>query len=173
MSLPVLDVKYYKMGYSQTSYYPLSRNVTLKLGGELGYGDGYAGQPLPFFKAYTAGGIGSVRGYFTNSLGPLDANGFPIGGSRKMLANAETLFPFPGLGQDRSVRLGTFIDAGQVWNPNYTDGSLGYLRIRYSAGGTFSWLSPVGPLQLSLGYPIAKRQGDRAQHFQFTLGTVF
>ncbi len=173
VSVPVLDVKYYKMGYSQTSYYPLSRNVTLKLGGELGYGDGYAGQPLPFFKAYTAGGIGSVRGYFTNSLGPLDANGFPIGGSRKMLANAETLFPFPGLGQDRSVRLGTFIDAGQVWNPNYTDGSLGYLRIRYSAGGTFSWLSPVGPLQLSLGYPIAKRQGDRAQHFQFTLGTVF
>jgi outer membrane protein insertion porin family len=172
-SLPELDIKYYKVGYSQTSYFPLTRQMTLKTGGEVGYGAGYGGQPLPFFKAYTAGGIGSVRGYYTSGLGPQDANGFPIGGSRKLLANAELLFPFPGLGQDRSVRLGTFIDAGQVWNPDYTNGTLGQLGFRYSAGGSFSWLSPVGPLQLSMGYPIAKRAGDRLQHFQFTLGTVF
>jgi len=172
-SLPVLDVKYYKLGYQQTSYFSLTSKITLKLGGEYGYGNGYGGEPLPFFKAYTAGGIGSVRGYYTNSLGPQDANGFPLGGSRKVLGSGELLFPFPGLGQDRTVRLGTFFDAGQVWNPTYGNGSLGYLHIRYSTGLTFSWVSPIGPLQLSLGYPLAKRSGDRLQHFQFNLGTVF
>jgi outer membrane protein insertion porin family len=71
------------------------------------------------------------------------------------------------------VRLGTFLDAGQVWNPSYGNGSLGKLGVRYSTGLTFSWVSPIGPLQLSLGYPLAKRSGDRLQHFQFSLGTVF
>jgi outer membrane protein insertion porin family len=173
VSLPVLDIQYYKLGYSQSTYIPLSRTVTLKMGGELGYGAGYGGQPLPFFKAYTAGGIGSLRGYYTGSVGPLDANGFPIGGSRKVVANTEVLVPFPGLGQDRSVRLGAFIDAGQVWNPDYTNGTLGGLGFRFAGGGSFSWLSPVGPLQLSMGYPIGRHTGDRVQHFQFTLGTVF
>ena len=166
-------MQYYKLGYSQSSYFPLSRTVTLKAGGELGYGAGYGGQPLPFFKAYTAGGIGSLRGYYTGSIGPQDANGFPIGGSRKVVANTELLVPFPGLGQDRSVRLGAFLDAGQVWNPDYSNGTLGQLGFRFSGGGSFSWLSPVGPLQLSMGYPIGRHTGDRTQHFQFTLGTVF
>jgi len=172
-SLPVFDVKYYKLGYSETTYFPVTSKVTFKLGGELGYGNGYGGEPLPFFKSYTAGGIGSVRGYYTNSLGPQDANGFPLGGSRKLVATSEVLFPFPGLGQDKSVRLGFFGDAGQVWNPQIGGGSLGELHLRYSTGLTFSWVSPIGPLQLSLGYPIAKKSTDRIQHFQFTLGSVF
>ena len=173
VGLPALDVKYYKLGYSQTSYFSLTNKLTLKVGGEYGYGNGYGGEPLPFFKSYTAGGIGSVRGYYTNSLGPQDANGLPIGGSRKLVGSTELLFPFPGLGQDRTVRLGTFLDAGQVWNPSLQGGSLGSLGVRYSTGITFSWVSPIGPLQLSLGYPFAKRPGDRTQRFQFTLGTVF
>ena len=47
---------------------------------DLGYADGYQGKPLPFFKAFYAGGVGSVRGYETASIGPKDIYGNATGG---------------------------------------------------------------------------------------------
>ena len=170
--LPGLDVKYWKLGYSSTLFIPLSARYTLSLGGELGVANGYGGQPLPFFKSYYAGGVSSVRGYQQSSLGPRDANGV-LGGTRKATASAELLFPLPGLGQDRTVRLGWFVDAGQVWNDKIEGATLGELGIRYSTGLTFSWISPIGPLRLSYGVPFNRRADDRTQRFQFLLGTVF
>ncbi|MFZ8958921.1 MAG: BamA/TamA family outer membrane protein, partial [Paracoccaceae bacterium] len=43
------DLKYYKLGFQQQWLYPLTRTFTLFLNGEVGYGDGYSGLPLPFF----------------------------------------------------------------------------------------------------------------------------
>jgi outer membrane protein insertion porin family len=31
----------------------------------------------------------------------------------------------------------------------------------------------VGPLKLSYGYPLKVKPGDRVQHFQFQVGTIF
>ncbi|MEO7405067.1 MAG: outer membrane protein assembly factor BamA [Burkholderiales bacterium] len=171
-ALPGGDLKYWKAGYSNTWYFPITSRYTFSLGGEVGAADGYGAQPLPFFKAYYAGGVSSVRGYQQSSLGPRDANGV-LGGTRKATASSEILFPFPGLGQDRTVRLGLFFDAGQVWTPGTPGGSLSEQGIRYSTGLTFSWISPIGPLRLSFGQPINAREGDRSQRFQFLLGNIF
>ena len=57
----------------QQWYFPLSRTYTLMLNGEIGVADGSAGKPLPFFKNFYAGGVGSVRGYECASLGPRDS----------------------------------------------------------------------------------------------------
>jgi outer membrane protein insertion porin family len=169
--LPFGDLSYYKLNYLAQWFVPLPANFVWMLRGDFGYGGGIGGKPLPFFKAYFAGGVGSVRGYDTASLGPQDSQGNTIGGRRKIVANSELFFPMPGTKPgDQSVRLSVFADAGQI----YDNGSQPQFEaFRYSAGAGLAWNSPVGPLKFSYGYPLNKKLGDRVQHFQFQVGTVF
>ena len=109
------DLQYYRFGYQHQWYYPLTRDLTLSLGGELGYAEGYGNRPLPFFKNFFVGGPNSVRGYRSFSLGPRDELGNAVGGNRKLIGSAELLFPMPGANRDPSLRLAAFVDAGQVY----------------------------------------------------------
>ena len=151
-----------------------SRNTTLLLNGEFGYARGYGGHALPFFKNFYAGGIGSVRGYDSGSLGPkiTDAwgNESRLGGNRRLVGNAEFLFPMPGSGLDKSVRLSAFVDAGQVWGESQ---KLSLGEMRYSFGISLTWSSPMGPLKFSFANPVKKKPDDKIQRLQFQMGTVF
>src|SRR5215510_724612 len=182
-----LDLKYYKLGYQLTWYYPLTREIITSLNGTVGYGGGYGGGELPFFKAYYAGGPGTVRGYAPASLGPKDPEGV-LGGSRQLIGNAEVSFPFPGMGQDKSLRWGTYFDIGQVWldqtglrlgdtstvtNPVTGLSVVNDLQLRYSVGVSLSWNSPFGPLRAFYSFPLNDKPGDRLQRFQFVFGTLF
>jgi outer membrane protein insertion porin family len=162
------DLQYFRLGYQHQWYRPLTRKLTLHLGGEVGYAGGYGGKPLPFFKNYFAGGPGSVRGYRPFSLGPLDELGNTTGGNRKLVGTAEILFPMPGAEQDRSLRLAAFVDGGQVYADKIEFGEL-----RYATGIALFWSSPMGPLRLSWAHPLNPRDGDRKQQLQFTFGTGF
>ena len=62
------------------------------------------------------------------------------------------------------------IDAGAVYGPGDLPGSAG---LRYSAGGAFTWMSPVGPLKFSYAWPLNRQAVDKVQRFQFTLGSIF
>lgn len=165
------DLQYYRLGFNQQYYWPLSRTFTLFVNGDLGYANGFGGKPLPFFKNYYAGGPGTVRGFDDFSLGPRDAAGNSLGGTRRVAGNFELLFPMPGAAQDKSLRLSAFIDAGQV----YAQGEkLSLSELRYSTGLALAWSSPVGPLRLSYAYPLNVREGfDRVQRLQFKFGTSF
>lgn len=172
--------RYYRSSYQDQYFWPVSSGVTLAVNGEVNYGDGLVGDPFPIFKNFYAGGIGSVRGFAAGTLNvsgvrpDKDRNTFrlPIGGSARLIGNVELQFPFPGSGVDRSLRWFTFLDAGQVWNPS--DGeNIRFSDLRYSTGLGISWISPVGPLKLSLAYPINDKPGDYVQRFQFQLGTGF
>jgi outer membrane protein insertion porin family len=164
-------LQYQRYGVNQQFYWPLTTSLTLFLNMDLGYARGSGGKPLPFFKNFYAGGPGTVRGYDDFSLGPRDAEGNTLGGTRRVVGNLELLFPMPGAAQDNSLRLGAFIDAGQV----YGDGDpVDLSELRYSAGLALSWASPVGPLRLSYASPINERKGfDRVQRLQFKFGTTF
>ena len=70
VGLPVLDLQYYRLSYQYQQFWPLFSKVTLAMNTEVGYGNGYSGDPYPFFKNFYVGGIGSVRGYEGGSLGP-------------------------------------------------------------------------------------------------------
>ncbi len=170
IALPVFDMRYYKLNYQHQWFHPLSKDVTLLLHGEAGIAGGYGGKQLPFFKNFYAGGPGSVRGYDANSLGPRDASNAVLGGPRRVLGGAELLLPFPGTGNEKSVRLSGFVDAGAVYGPGDVPGSAG---LRYSTGVAVTWISPVGPLKFSYAVPIGKQPMDKLQRFQFTLGSVF
>lgn len=168
--IPGGDLQYFRAYYQHQYFYPLSKSFTMAFNNEIGYGHGYGGKDFPVFKNYYAGGIGSVRGYETSTLGPRDANGVAIGGASKFVGNLEFIFPLPGSGVDRTVRLFTFFDYGNVFAEGqpYKLGDM-----RYSTGFGLSWLSPIGPLKISMGFPIKRKTEDQTQRFQFQIGTAF
>jgi outer membrane protein insertion porin family len=171
LGLPFGSLQYYKTNYLIQWFTPLPLSSVLMLRGDVGYGGGLSDKTLPFFKAYYGGGVGSVRGFETSSLGPQDAQGNTIGGRRKIVGNAELFFPMPGTKTgDQSVRLSVFVDAGQIHDAGFQPELESF---RYSTGVGLAWNSPVGPLKFSYGVPINKKVGDKVQHFQFQVGTVF
>jgi outer membrane protein insertion porin family len=171
VGIPPGDLTYYRVNYQSQWFFTPDRLswLTLMANAELGYANGYRGKPLPFFKNFYAGGVGSVRGFETASLGPRDANGDILGGDRRFVANFEALFPMPGY-KEKNVRLGGFVDLGNVWGPG---DKIMARDIRVSTGVAVSWDSPVGPLRFSLGVPIKKQSGDKVERFQFQLGRIF
>lgn len=177
LSTPVGDLKFYKLNYKYQRYFPLSKDFTLYVSGEGGYGNGYSGDELPFYKNFYAGGMGTIRGYQTASLGPRVVNSDGslsdqrTGGNRRIAGSVELLFPLPGLGLDKSLRLGPFVDAAQVWGQNSNGQDVG--PIRFTTGLSAIWTSPMGPLKFAVGTPLNKQSGDKLQAFQFQMGQSF
>jgi outer membrane protein insertion porin family len=156
------DLEYYRLGFNQQFYWPLSRTLTLFLNADLGYASGRGGKPLPFFKNYYAGGPTSVRGYEDFSLGPRDAEGNSLGGTRRVVGNAELLFPMPGAAQDKSLRRGPFPRRGAGVCPGRAGGALRAACIhgpRARLGIAPGTSSPV----LRLAAQRAGRSGPRAE----------
>ncbi|MDZ7596676.1 MAG: outer membrane protein assembly factor BamA [Thiobacillus sp.] len=173
---PVGSLQYYKLSLQHQQFFPLSNSFTLMLNAEAGIGDGLSGKPLPFFKNFYAGGTSSVRGFENGTLGPKDINGDALGGDTRVIANAELFFPLPGLKDDQSLRMSAFIDAGAAFGPRDENGlyeKFAFGDLRYSAGVAILWVSPLGPLKFSLAQPIVKKDGDKTEVFQFTLGSTF
>jgi outer membrane protein insertion porin family len=164
------DLSYYRLSYVHQYFTPVSRDVSLLLRTDLGYANGLGDKPLPFFKAYFAGGPDSVRGFRPFSLGPRDIFGNTIGGNVKITGGAELLFPIPGADRDQSLRLSSFMDFGQVYAPEQ---KIDLAELRFAAGVALSWLSPFGPLKLSFGVPLNAKDGDQLQRIQFSFGTGF
>ena len=165
--LPGGTLRFYKANFQHQRYFPLTRDFTFYVNGDLGYGNGFGGKPLPFFRNYYLGGVSSLRGFATATVGPKDANGDPVGGAKKMAASAELLFPFPGLRNDKSVRVGAFLDTGTVGS-SYAFGDL-----RAAAGLSVLWVSPLGPIKISAAQPFRSQDGDKKQVLQFTFGSQF
>jgi len=164
------DVRFIRTNAQYQQFFPIWQKLTLGLNGEVGWGVGQGGRPYPVFKNFYGGGLGSVRVFEQNSLGVIDPTGAYVGGARKINLNAELYFPVPGTGNDKSLRIFAFADAGNVWREGekITSSSL-----RSSAGLGLSWISPMGPLKLSYGAPLHKLATDRIQRFQFQIGTAF
>lgn len=170
------DVRYLRASYQFQQYFPLTKKYTLAFNTDLGWGQGLKGQQYPLFKNFYVGGLGSVRGFEQSTLGPTrptsSTNLAPIylGGSKKVVFNAEFITPFPGAGNDRTLRLFGFTDIGRAFGENENI-SLGDLRA--SAGVGLSWISPMGPLRFSYATPIRQQTGDKIQRLQFQIGTSF
>ncbi|MGD9946011.1 MAG: outer membrane protein assembly factor BamA [Burkholderiaceae bacterium] len=178
VTLPVAELRYWRATYNHQWYYPIGRDYTLALNGDFGIGRGFGGKPYPLFKNFYAGGIGSVRGFYPSWLGPKDnepligggTREVPIGGQMRLVGSAEFIFPLPGTGADRTIRSFFFLDAGNVYRQG---DSISLSDLRFSTGIGLNWLSPIGPLKLSLAFPLRKRETDRTQRIQFQIGTGF
>ena len=183
VGLPGLDLEYYKLETKNSWYYPINKSMTLMLNGELGYGASYGTKDYPFFKNFYMGGVNSVRGYDTSSIGPYKQPttdttvtpniyhpGYFMGGTKRILGNAEIFFPVPGMKDSSQLRLSAFMDGGSVFESGQ---SINLSDIRYSAGMGIAWYSPFGPIKLVFAKAINPKPDDRTQMIQFQLGSQF
>lgn len=167
---------YYKLAYESRVYLPLFKGFIFTALGNVGYGNTFDNEGLPFYENYYAGGIaqpGQVRGYASYSLGPKDAFGNALGANLLTNASVGLIMPYP-LSRE-TFRTMLFADAGNVFNcgtpVNLTGIDAGPLR--YSGGLSIEWHSPFGPLAFSVAFPINKQPYDREQVFQFALSSGF
>ncbi|MET3392247.1 outer membrane protein insertion porin family [Variovorax sp. 1140] len=189
------DMKYVKTNYQYQQFFAINKQYTFSINGEVGYAKAFGNKVYPIFKNFYAGGLGSVRGFEQNSLGPRDAplflqsEGAAIGGTKKAIFNAELSTPFPGAGNDRTLRLYGFFDIGNVFGtraPGVTDEQWSAeKKLRASVGLGISWISPLGPLRLAYAFPVRSQKEvgqpftagyipkDRIQRLQFQIGTSF
>jgi outer membrane protein insertion porin family len=171
IALPGGDLEFYKLDYRHVTYLPFTRSLIFSVRADLGYADGYGNTDgLPFFENYFAGGLRTVRGYEANTLGPRFGNDEPSGGAFKVIGGGELIFPVPFLGDSNNVRLSAFVDVGNVF-ASTNDFDAGELR--YSAGLQAIWLSPLGPLILSVAEPLNAEDEDEIEKVQFSVGIPF
>lgn len=179
ITIPGSDLEYYKIGYRHQHFFPIVEDsLTLAVKLDIGYGDSYGDTKVfPFYENYFAGGPKSVRGFKDYSLGPKGTpnskgGGYkdPIGGQLKTVGNIELYFPPPFSIGEQSMRFSAFVDVGNVFKDA---DSFNADDLRASAGLSMVWLSPVGPLGISVAEPLSKKKGDKDQVFQFTLGSAF
>ncbi|KRO77602.1 MAG: outer membrane protein assembly factor BamA, partial [Methylophilales bacterium BACL14 MAG-120910-bin43] len=153
VTAPVFDMQYYKISASGEQYLPVTEKITTRIKGALGYGASYGDEIFPFFKNYTVGGQSTLRGFKQSSVGEktLDTNGQYItyGGEKMVTLSAETFFPVPGMKNTDSFRMSAFVDAGGVFEDSFSASEM-----RYSMGIGATWLSPFGPLNVSLATPL-------------------
>ena len=165
------DVRYVRGTYQYQQFYPITKQLTGAINVDLGWGQAIGERPFPLFKNFFGGGLGSVRGFEQGSLGPRDAiTGVNLGGTKKVNINTELLVPFPGAGNDRTLRLYGFFDVGNIYA---ADENISFDTMRASYGIGVSWISPVGPLRLAFARPVKSFDGDRIQTLQFQIGTSF
>lgn len=175
VSIPVLDLEFYKLEYKHAWYKDITKNLTFMLNGELGYADSYGSKTYPFFKNFYVGGVNSVRGFENGSIGPHDidpltGSDFAVGGTTRIVGNAELFAPVPFIKNSSQFRLSAFVDAGSVYANNQ---SVNLGDLRYSTGVGISWFSPFGPLKLVFAKALNEKDGDQTQVMQFQLGSQF
>ena len=171
VGLPGSDLEYYRLRYQGSSYFPVTEKITLAVKGGVSTGDSYGDtSELPFFKRFYSGGISTVRGFENNSLGPRDSNNDPMGGAFGVNARAELQFPVPFAEDVKGLRMSAFVDAGNVYS-DFDAFDAG--EIRYSAGLSATWMSPLGPFTLSYAKPLNEKDGDDVQELQFSIGASF
>ncbi|WP_411537275.1 outer membrane protein assembly factor BamA [Halomonas sp. 7T] len=192
--VPGSDAEYYKLQARGQQLFPINDDQTwaLKFSGHLGYADTLGGNdPYPFYENFYAGGLGSVRGFTSNTLGqrttPAREGGRDrtMGGNVLVQGSAEVLFPLPFIEDQRSLQTSFFVDAGNTFLTSCYDvleedadrqrcsSGVDFGDLRYSAGIGLSWLTPVGPLTFSVAEPLNDESGDDTQFFQFSLGQTF
>ncbi|MGP9796359.1 outer membrane protein assembly factor BamA [Halomonas sp. 86] len=192
--VPGGDAEYYKLRARAQQLYPLNNDESwaLKFSGNLGYANTFdSNDPFPFYENFYAGGLGSVRGFTSNTLGQPTTPGVEGGRDRTMGGNvlvegsAEVIFPMPFVENQRSVQPSLFLDAGNTFLSScykVLEADVGRQQcssgvdlgdLRYSVGVGLSWLTPVGPLTFSIAEPLKDKSGDDTQFFQFSLGQTF
>ena len=176
------DFRFFRAQVNLRGYYPIGTPlVVLRANFSFGWIHSLDGTLVPFTERYRSGGINSIRGFTPLSLGPQirhlvnsdpnhSARASAIGGTLSLVTNIELEFPVIPPAQVRGV---VFFDMGNAFGGLYGNEPIRGDDIRLSAGFGIRWRSPMGPLRFEWGFPIGRKPGERAQVFEFTIGSFF
>jgi len=111
-----------------------------------------------------------------------------VGGNAKALLSTELIFPIPFVEDSNSLRASFFVDVGNLWDTKFNLDDFSVLApeqfakvpdfskpdtYRASTGISLQWLSPMGPLVISLSKILRSQEGDEEEQFSFNIGQTF
>lgn len=143
-------------------------------------------ETVPDGERFTLGGVFSLRGYPSTSVGPSkllentrdrDKEGnqiskkpfnYPFGGTQKLIYINELETP---LIPEADIRLAFFFDVGNAWDGINKESPA--LLANYGWG--IRWYSPLGPLRFEWGYPLntTPSNPDKGTEFHFIIAPTF
>ena len=157
---------YFVKAFLETSwFFPLPLSTVLNLRGKFGIIEPYGGKETPINEMFFVGGIYTIRGFEYGMAGPVDINGDPMGAEKMVVFNTELSF---FLSREIGLRAAVFFDIGKGFN-EWRD----MTPLRTAAGPGIRWFSPVGPIQIDLGFNLSPKKGEKQNVFDFSMGTVF
>lgn len=174
LAMPFSDVKYYQLTLNSTDFVPIGAGFLYLFNGTVGVNKSYGGSSaVPPTQHFFVGGPRSVRGFKSGYLGPLDSNGYPAGGNFQLYVQNELIIPpLFGVGGagSASSRFSVFLDFGSAF-PDPGDFRFGDLY--KSAGLAAQFVTPMGLMHVSLGWPLGDAPSYMRETFQFTVGRRF
>ncbi len=162
------DVSFFRLIGSARAYTPLVGDLTLATRLTLGAIPPYDGQvEIPLWDRFYAGGSGiyPVRGYGRRRIGPITGSNDPLGGRSMAIGSLELRHPVWG------PLLGVaFVDAGDIELSAWT---LDPRNVQTGVGFGLRANSPVGPLEIDLGFGLDRPRGDSLVQVAFSIGPEF
>lgn len=162
------DFDWYRLVADSRGYYPVYGEFVLgtrlTAGTIVPFGDT---DQIQFWDRFYAGGTGvnPVRGYGRRRVGPLSDSDDPIGGRSVVVGSLELRHPLFG-----PLQGVVFVDAGDV---ELSAWQFDPANIQTGVGFGVRALSPVGPVELDLGFGLDRRGGDSLVEVHFTIGPNF
>ena len=160
-------MNFVKPDFEAIVYRPVTRRTALGVRANVGWITNYGNSDLPYYLRYFLGGETQIRGVDIRTVGPVNAEGAAIGGTKFVLFNAEYYFDlFP------NVRALLFHDAGQAFDERTP---VNLRDLRTSSGAELRVTLPmIGvPFRLIYAWNVYRDTFQPAQTFKFGVGATF
>ena len=136
------------------------------------------GEAIPLAERFALGGNGTVRGYSTRKITPLNGSNGVVYGDKEAYTNLELIYP---LSKKMGIYGSTFFDAGNTWQEGemwFSDPKRGgiaapSLGLYKSVGVGLLWYSPMGPLKLEFGHGLDDLYDSSNNKVEFNMGQTF
>lgn len=114
------------------------------------------------------GGLNSVRGFESDTISPKGVGKFgwiyDKGGAKSLNSSVELNFP---LINKLNLRGSLFYDYGMIGEKKISEIK------KESVGISLDWTTPMGPLNFVFSKPLNKKDGDKTNTFEFSIGSTF
>jgi len=169
LAIPGSDITYIENNLNGAVYHPISSDYILSLKSGVNTINSIGDEDIKlsdrkFLRQ------SKLRGFESYGVGPKDGSDH-IGGNYSAYASLSSTIPNP-IPDSWNAKSIIFLDAGNVWGVDF-DESLDSNKIRSSAGLSLEWVSPLGPLSITLSENISKADGDLEESFSFQIGSNF
>lgn len=162
-----------------SAYYALDEDARYVLAGRVGLGSILGGPEdvsrIPANYRFFAGGVGSIRGYRAQSVGPSGPFGFTVGGRSEFDASIEARIKVTD-----TIGIAPFLDVGGAYRDaiprlGKTSRATGHEGgdTRASAGMGLLYYTGIGPIRVDLAAPLNPRRGDKPVAVYVSIGQSF